>query len=176
MKKCQIVLGATGLEITAHPTTSNPTEILAKTEINEVVPVAFQKKPVTGYVSHATPSGAMTLGETVTGGTSGATATLAQFVGTGQWYLTNVVGTFVSGETLTGGTSTKTAVISTALIPYSTNEEWQYPYKTMTVICIKMANGTKFDVELQSVTNQATWNLGTLAALNNAVAAINAWL
>ena len=176
MKKCTITLGATALEIHPLPTASTPIELLKKTQINEVYPMAFQKKPVTGYVSHATPSGAMTLGETVTGGTSGATATLAQFVGTGQWYLTNVVGTFVSGETLTGGTSTKTAVISTALIPYSTDNEWQYPYKTMTVLVVKMTNGDKFDVELQNVTNQATWNLGTLAALNQAVADINAWL
>lgn len=55
-------------------------------------------------------------------------------------------------------------------------EEWSYPYSTMTIVNVTMADQSIYQVELQDVTNQATWNLGTLAALQQAVADIQAWL
>jgi len=53
-------------------------------------------------------SGAYLAGETITGGTSGATGTYVSDDGT-TMLLESVSGSFVSGETLTGGTSTETS-------------------------------------------------------------------
>lgn len=51
---------------------------------------------------------------------------------------------------------------------------WKYRFPTMTEICINLSNGEIIYVELQEVTNQPTWNLGTQAAQQTAVAAIQA--
>lgn len=51
-----------------------------------------------------------------------------------------------------------------------------YPYPTMTLVTITMEDGSKELIELQQITNQATWNRGTLSDLNTAVAAIIASL
>lgn len=60
-------------------------------------------------VTHGTVSGGpFVVGETVTGGTSSATAKVA-WVATGHLELVNVSGTFVVGETISGGTSSATA-------------------------------------------------------------------
>lgn len=174
--KMNIVLGATAMEITPLPTVSNSTELLNKNQIVEVLPVKRQVKPSTGTMKHGVPSAAFTLGETITGGTSGATATIYRFDGTGQFYLTNITGAFVSAETVTGGTSASTATVSKSVQKDSTDEEWSYRYNTITVICIRMSDGSEIQVELQDVSNQPTWNTGTIAALNTAVSAINAWL
>lgn len=174
--KMNIVLGAVAMEITPLPTVSNATELLTKANIVGVLPVKRQVKPATGYMKHGVPVGAFTLGETITGGTSGATATIYRFDGTGQFYLTNIVGTFVAAETVTGGTSAATATVSQAVQKVSTDEEWSYRYAQITVICITMNDGSEVQFELQDVANQGTWNTGTLAAQNAAVAAINAWL
>ena len=56
------------------------------------------------------------------------------------------------------------------------DEYWKYPYPTMTSIEVNLSNGDHLNIELQDVANQPTWNTGSLAALNAAVAAINAWL
>lgn len=53
---------------------------------------------------------------------------------------------------------------------------WRYRFDTMTIIVINLADGTHVPIELQEVTNQATWNLGTQAAQTNAITAINAVL
>lgn len=53
---------------------------------------------------------------------------------------------------------------------------WDYPYPTMTIIDVLMQDGSSMKIELQDVANQGTWNTGTLAAQNAAIAAINAWL
>lgn len=61
--------------------------------------------------------GPYTVGETVTGGTSGATAVVAAFDAVGTLLtVTSPVGTFASGETITGGTSTASATSTTALV------------------------------------------------------------
>lgn len=51
-----------------------------------------------------------------------------------------------------------------------------YPYPTKTMLVINLFDGSNVKLELQSVSNQAAWNLGTLAALQTAAAAINALL
>lgn len=53
---------------------------------------------------------------------------------------------------------------------------WIYPYASMTVIEVVLDDGRRFNIELQDITNQATWNLGTLAAQQAAINDINAWL
>ncbi len=58
---------------------------------------------------HGTVTGTFELNETITGGTSGATATIVATVLTSIDYLP-ISGTFVSGETITGGTSGATAI------------------------------------------------------------------
>ena len=44
-----------------------------------------------------------------------------------------------------------------------------YRFPVVTKIRFDMADGTSFSVEMQEVENQATWNLGTKAALNVAL-------
>lgn len=44
----------------------------------------------------------------------------------------------------------------------------------MTAICLTMDQGDNLTIELQKVSNQATWNLGTQAALNQAVTDLKA--
>ena len=56
-------------------------------------------------------SGTFVVGETVTGGTSGATAVVAS-VSTYTLYVTGETGTFSAGETVTGGTSSATGSFS----------------------------------------------------------------
>ena len=59
--------------------------------------------------------------------------------------------------------------------PAAESQQETYPYPTKTVLVMESSDGTKkLSIELQSVTNQPTWNLGTRAALNAAVAAIKA--
>lgn len=55
-------------------------------------------------------------------------------------------------------------------------DSWKYEYDSMTVIGIVMKDGREFKVELQNVTNQATWSTGLNSGLQAAVAAIKAWL
>lgn len=171
-----IVLGAVAMEIIPLPTVSNSTTLFSKNNITTVLPVKRQQKPSTGYMKHGIPTGSFTIGETITGGTSGATAIIYSFEGTGNFYLTNISGTFVVAETITGGTSGATASVTSSVKPVSTDEEWTYHYKQITMICITMNDGSEQLIELQDVANQPTWNTGTLAALNQAVSDINAWL
>lgn len=173
--KVQIVLGASAMEITPEPVASNSTELLNKAMIIAVTPVKFNKKPNNGYLKYLAPSGPFDLGETITGGTSGATAKIFRFHGTEEFYLQNIVGVFQVGETITGGTSTETATLD-SFNADSFDNEWVYEYPTMTVIQVEMENNIRMNIELQNVTNQAGWSTGTLAGLNQAIADINAWL
>tara|TARA_Y100000114_G_scaffold109069_1_gene102479 strand:+ start:12274 stop:13176 length:903 start_codon:yes stop_codon:yes gene_type:complete len=59
-----------------------------------------------------------TLGETITGGTSGATASVTSLPSTTSIAITVPTGTFQSGETITGATS-GTATTSTAVVDFS---------------------------------------------------------
>ena len=68
--------------------------------------VGYMKSTISGA------SGAFTAGETVTGGTSGATAEVISATTEG-FTMRNISGTFQVGETLTGGTSAETATLDT---------------------------------------------------------------
>lgn len=73
---------------------------------------------VNGTINYSTISGAFTELETVTGGTSGATALFiaqSSLSGSGTMTLANIQGTFQSGETITGGTSGRTATTSSTV-------------------------------------------------------------
>ena len=48
-----------------------------------------------------------------------------------------------------------------------------YEFDTVTKIRFNLVDGTNFNVELQSVSNQNTWNLGTQAAINTAIGDLN---
>lgn len=175
-KTSTVVLGATGnLEITRDPIADNITELIPKDQITQVVGI-FNEKPSTGEVTYENQSGPFEIGETITGGTSGATAVIQSFKGATVMILENVVGTFVDGEVITGGTSTETADVVGDSVSTSYPGEWNYRFDTMTVLQIEKSDNSRFNIELQEVSNQATWNLGTNAALQAAVAAINAWL
>lgn len=61
-------------------------------------------------------------------------------------------------------------------VPAVDQVNWRYRFDSMTIIVICLADGNSIPIELQEVTNQATWNLGTQAAQTNAINAINAVL
>ena len=83
-----------------------------------------------GWKLTGTVSGAFTLGETVTGGTSGATGKLS-YGPSGATYILvrEVSGTFQTGETATGGTSAKTCssitAVDTTTVGKGTFPEWR---------------------------------------------------
>lgn len=60
--------------------------------------------------------------------------------------------------------------------PINEQKEWKYRFPSITLLNIDMADGSNFVVELQEVTNQPTWNGGTLADQQQAIDDINAWL
>lgn len=64
------------------------------------------------YVPISTVSGTFTAGETITGGTSAATAVVTKKSSENDYLLTgSFTGTFTAGETITGGSSGATAVV-----------------------------------------------------------------
>ncbi len=70
------------------------------------------------FVIGAVTGGPFTAGETVTGGTSGATATVLVAASDGDYaiYVKPVSGTFQANETVTGGTSSASCTIKTAAL------------------------------------------------------------
>jgi hypothetical protein len=60
-------------------------------------------------------SGSFTVGETITGGTSAATASITSLPSSTTMAITLPSGTFTSGETITGGTSAATTTVSAAV-------------------------------------------------------------
>jgi hypothetical protein len=71
-------------------------------------------------LSLTTVVGVFAAGDSITGGTSGATATVRNVVGT-KIYVTNVVGTFSVGETINDTTSGATAALSAKANVYQFN-------------------------------------------------------
>ncbi len=63
-----------------------------------------------------------------------------------------------------------------AVVPLEHPLQQVYPYPTITKITIEFTDGVKFDMELQDVTNHATWSTGTQAGVNQAVTDIQASL
>jgi hypothetical protein len=66
------------------------------------------------YLTLSSVSGTFQVGETITGGTSSATATIDNVYNTNtdQLIISSISGTFQAGETITGGTSSSTATIA----------------------------------------------------------------
>jgi hypothetical protein len=170
-----IVLAGNTIKLTREPVADNVPDLLDKNNVTTVSGV-FNIKPNNGELAHGVVVLAFTVGETITGGTSGATAVVAGFKNTVILNLSEINGTFVAGETITGGTSGATATVSSAVVPTSYDGEWIYPYPTMTILQIEMNDGSKMAIELQDVSNQVTWSTGTLAGLQAAITAINAFL
>lgn len=110
----QVTLGTSSMEITPEPVANYSTELLPKSLITGVTPVAINSK--------------------------------SQINTTGQ------------------GTSSNDA------------QNWVYKYDVMTVIWIDLANGERVKMELQDITNQATWSTGDLAGQQAAIDDINTWL
>jgi hypothetical protein len=104
---CEVVLGATAMEITRKPVASNNTELIPKAAISAVYPVKINSKASWSSDDQA---------------------------------------------------------------------KWPYRFPVMTIICLELVDGSRQELELQEVENQATWNLGTLAAQQQAIDDINAWL
>ena len=77
---------------------------------------AVSEYPVGTITLNVSASGSFTIGETITGGTSAATASVITKPDSTSMTITVPSGTFTSGETITGGTSaattTTTAVVS----------------------------------------------------------------
>ena len=51
-----------------------------------------------------------------------------------------------------------------------------YKYDTVTKIRFDLADGSSFDIEVQDVGNQATWNTGTKFALEQALSDLYTWI
>tara|TARA_R110002020_G_scaffold114528_1_gene263322 strand:+ start:38 stop:946 length:909 start_codon:yes stop_codon:yes gene_type:complete len=66
-------------------------------------------------ISVGSVSGTFSAGETVTGGTSAATASITSVVSASSLAVTIPSGTFAASETITGGTSAATATVSSAV-------------------------------------------------------------
>jgi hypothetical protein len=58
----------------------------------------------------------------------------------------------------------------------ATQEEWAYPYAVMTILHVERQGGEPLKIELQDVSNQATWSTGQQTGLQQAITDINAWL
>jgi hypothetical protein len=92
-------------------------------QVNQTVASGITDYPVGAITMSVAASGSFSIAETISGGTSGATASIITKPTTTSLTLTVPVGTFSSGETITGGTSgATTATTSTASLedPQST--------------------------------------------------------
>jgi len=173
--KLFITFDGNDLKVTQDTGGTHNLELYPKSAIRGVTPVKLNTKPSNGKIVFSAPSGTFTVGETITGGTSGATAVYSKFVGLAGFILSSVVGTFVAGETITGGTSAKTATV-VSYQPTTYLGEWPYGGPVMRIIEIDILDGANLNIELQDVSNQATWSTGNQAGIDAAIADINTWL
>jgi hypothetical protein len=174
-KTTAIVLAGNTITLTREPVADNVSDIINTSNVTTVSGV-FNKKPNNGELPHGVVVGDFEIGETITGGTSTATAIVTGFKNTITLILSDIDGIFAAGETITGGTSGATATVSAAVTPTSYPGEWTYPYPTMTILQIEQTDGSAMSIELQDVSNQATWSDGTLLGLQTALAAVDAFL
>ncbi len=80
--------------------------------LDSVLVKVYFTAPATLTLDYNTLVGVFQVGETITGSTSGATATVVTDNGSDSMTVTNVVGFFTEGETITGGTSGATAFLN----------------------------------------------------------------
>lgn len=105
--------GRNAVPLASSPDLNNTSTHATVSAYNDIT-VAF----VNGSIAYSSISGAFTDFETVTGGTSLATAIFLRqntTTGAGTMTLGNVVGTFANGETLTGSSSSQTATTSSIM-------------------------------------------------------------
>lgn len=103
-------------ELRDSQTVKQMTEIAIKGVLRDIYGghlfmAAFGQDTITLKLTLSSVSGTFQVGETVTGGTSGATGVVKRKEGTTTMYITIASGTFSvgAGETITGGTSSATA-------------------------------------------------------------------
>lgn len=113
--------GRNAVPLATSPDLNNTSSHATVSGYNDIT-IAF----VNGTINYSSISGSFTKYETVTGGTSGATAIFIRQTttsGSGTMTLANIVGNFQSGETITGGTSGRTATTSSTVTgAYKTQE------------------------------------------------------
>jgi len=89
-------------------------------------------------------SGDFTVGETVTGGTSGATAVISYYDASGDAYMLvrrdRTSGTFQVDETITGGTSTETATVDGWV-----KKDWGQP-RSIVIEARRQVAGSELDI------------------------------
>lgn len=83
------------------------------------------------YLLEATISGTIAVGNTVTGGTSGATAVVLQVNGTTELIITKIAGTFQNGETLKVGGTVQATTTSLASSNSATTSDLDNSYRIM---------------------------------------------
>ena len=108
---------------TANIVSNNPPSMVVESIVGAISPTDV----ITGAQSNAKatvtsfPGTTFQVGDTVTGGTSGATAKILADYGKGDMNISNITGTFVSGELITGSISGAVATCS-SFTPYSQND------------------------------------------------------
>lgn len=139
-------------------------------------------------LTYMTEVGDFTAAEVITGGTSGATATLTNIVqltddgpevaGTGFLYVGEITnGPFVVGETVTGGTSGATAVIRTIQTPrrviksFDTTRAWDHVwvYKSSTtastgIAMVEIHEAAEHELVFRNVRVNGGWTSGDATA------------
>tara|TARA_R110000787_G_scaffold58755_1_gene133475 strand:+ start:718 stop:1605 length:888 start_codon:yes stop_codon:yes gene_type:complete len=83
-------------------------------QVTQTVASGVVEYPVGTITLTVTASSSFTLGELITGGTSGATASVITKPSSTTMTITVPTGTFVAAETITGGTSSATTAVSSA--------------------------------------------------------------
>jgi len=94
--------------------------VRANTVIDSQLPVDIKTFYVSGRLIVTSVTGTFVEGETLTGGTSGATAVIKEIYLATEFGLVNYIGNFTGTETITGGTSGATASFSSLSDGYVT--------------------------------------------------------
>ena len=97
-----------------------PLRIRANTIVESQLPIDVDTFYLSGNLAVTSVVGTFVDGETLTGGTSGATAVIKVINTTSNFGIVNYIGNFTGTETITGGTSGATASFSTLSNGYVT--------------------------------------------------------
>ncbi len=193
VKSFQVVITTpTVLKVTAEPIASHVPEYISTKKIKYITPIYYDyttplpsvaASPVLAY--NTTPN-KITIGGNhaielfagdsivISGSTSNdGTYTVISAVNSGVNTVITVLEPIISIPV--DGTLAYTPHTGTAAADGSQAQfQETYPYARMTVLAITLLDNTIMRWELQSITNQPTWSLGTPAALAVATAAIAA--
>ena len=174
--------------ITEEPIASNTPETLVLAHVLAVIPVFFDysKPEVHNIVSTTAAHTVRFAGKMALEMKVGMNVTLAGTAASDGTY--PVVSASVVGANtvvVLGGAAVATAG-AVGTVSFTTGSVEQndtgtqfgetYPFRRMTKVIIESHDGKRLELELQNITNQATWSLGTREALNTAMTDINALL